>query len=225
MQLTGLAAHTTVNVAFLLAAIDSLDGTGSYPSGDYFHLKLDGVTIFRESLANAVPSQYQSYIPRPGAQLARRIDLGFSGPGTFYTDSAYDLGKEPALQGIPHTASTLTLEFVIEGQGVQSLEDESWALDNLTVSLGSAPQVQGPRLASFKVTYPTGATPYFTGVVNGLAPFAQATLQSSANLGIGDLWLDLITLQANASGSVSFLDVPDPFAAGWPRNFYRIVTP
>ena len=70
-----------------------------------------------------------------------------------------------------------------------------------------------------------GPTPYFTGVVNGLAPFAHATLQSSTSLGIGDLWLDLITVQANASGSFSFLDVPDPFAAGYPRNFYRVVTP
>ena len=125
LQLTGLPAHTTVNVAFLLAAIDSLDGTGGFPSGDYFHLKLDGVTIFRESLANALPTQFQSYVPSPGAQLARRRDLGFTGPGSYYTDSAYDLGMEPALQGIPHTASTLTLEWVIEGQGVQSLDDES----------------------------------------------------------------------------------------------------
>jgi hypothetical protein len=30
-------------------AIDSLDGAGSCPSGDYSHIKLDGVTIFRES--------------------------------------------------------------------------------------------------------------------------------------------------------------------------------
>ncbi len=225
LHLTGLPAHTTVNVAFLLAAIDSLDGTGSYPSGDYFHVKLDGVTIFRESLANASPSQYQSYIPSPGAQLARHQDLGFTGPGSYYTDSAYDLGLEPALQGIPHSAATLTLEFVIEGQGVQDLNDESWAMDNLKLSLGNAALPPGPRLNPFKVTYPNGATPYFSGVLSGATPLANATLQASTDLGGADAWVDLITLPVNAGGAVSFLDVPDPSAAGAPRNFYRVVVP
>lgn len=225
LQLTGLPAHTTVSIAFLLAAIDSLDGTGGFPSGDYFHLKLDGVTVFRESLANALPTQFQSYVPSRGAQLARRQDLGFTGPGSFYTDSAYDLGMEPALQGLPHTAPTLTLQFVIEGEGVQDLNDESWAMDNLTVSLGNVPLPQGARIASYKVDYPTGTTPYFTGVVNGLAPSASARLQASTDLGRNDPWQDLITVQANTSGSLSFLNVPDPSATGSPWNFYRVVTP
>ncbi|WP_052573578.1 hypothetical protein [Haloferula sp. BvORR071] len=225
LQLSKLPAHTTVNIAFLLAAIDSLDGTGGFPSGDYFHLKLDGVTIFRESLANASPNQFQSYVPAPGAQLARHQDLGFTGPGSYYTDSAYDFGMEPALQGIPHTASSLTLEFVIEGQGVQDLGDESWAMDNLKLSLGNSTQSLGLRLNPFKVTYPNGTTPYFTGVVNGALPLANATLQASTDLGQADPWQNLITLPANANGSVSFLDVPDPSAAGARQNFYRVLVP
>lgn len=225
LQLTGLPAHTTVNVAFLLAAIDSLDGTGSYPSGDYFHIKLDGVTIFRESLANAVASQIQSYVPAPGAQLARRVDLGFNGPGSYFTDSAYDLGREPALRNIPHNASSLTLQLLIEGEGAQSLDDESWAMDNLVVSLGSGAVSQQMRFDSHKVTYPVSTTPYFTGIINGATPSANVTLQASTDLGLADPWADLLTLPANSSGSVSFLDVPDPSAAGSPRNFYRAVSP
>jgi hypothetical protein len=65
LQLIGLPSHSAVNLAFLMAAIDSLDGAGGFPSGDYFHIKLDGVTIFRESLANALPSQIQSYLTSP----------------------------------------------------------------------------------------------------------------------------------------------------------------
>lgn len=225
LQLSGLPAHGSVDIAFLLAAIDSLDGTGSYPSGDYFHVKLDGVTIFRESLANALASQVQSYVPAPGAQLARRVDLGFGGPGSYFTDSAYDLGREPALRGIPHTASSLTLQFVIEGAGVQSLGDESWAMDNLVVSLGNAALPQVLRLEPFKVTYPVGTTPYFTGVAYGAAPLANVTLQASTDLGFADPWVDLITLPANPGGAVSFLDVPDPSAAGSRRNFYRVKVP
>jgi len=98
LSLTGLQEHTAINLGFLFAAIDSLDGTGSFPSGDYFKVTLDGKTIFRESFANATTSQIQSYVPPPGVQLARYKDLGFSGPGSYYTDSAYDMNSDPVFQ-------------------------------------------------------------------------------------------------------------------------------
>jgi hypothetical protein len=140
LTLTGLPTHSTISVAFLFAAIDSLDGTGSFPSGDYFRVTLDGQQIFRESFANATPSQFQSYVPAPGVELARHADLGFSGPGSFYTDSAYDFGAEPAFANLAHTASSATFTFQIEGQGIQDLNDESWAMDNLRVSVSAVPE-------------------------------------------------------------------------------------
>ncbi|RYD66617.1 MAG: PEP-CTERM sorting domain-containing protein [Verrucomicrobiaceae bacterium] len=224
LQLTGLPAHTTVNIGFLLAAIDSLDGSGSYPSGEYFHIKLDGVTIFRESLANALQSQIQTYIPAPGAQLARRVDLGFSGPGSYFTDSAYNFAVEPNLQSIPHTASTLTLEYVIEGVGAQSLTDESWAIDNLKVEVANGAASQVPHLANYKITYPVGTVPRFSGLLHGATPLANATLQASTDLGFSDAWVDLMTLPVNINGSASFIDIPDPGADMAPRNFYRVKT-
>src|SRR5438132_284190 len=33
-----LPAHTTISLAFLFAAIDSLDGTGTFPAGDYLRI-------------------------------------------------------------------------------------------------------------------------------------------------------------------------------------------
>lgn len=132
LTLTDLPPHTELDLEFLFAAIDSLDGTGTYPSGDYFRVTLDGVQIFRESFANAVPNQIQSYIPAPGVELARRVDLGFR-YGGFYTDSAYDMSLEPRFKNLPHTASTAVFTFVIEGEGVQTLLDESWAFDNVRV--------------------------------------------------------------------------------------------
>jgi hypothetical protein len=135
LSLTGLPTHSSLNLGFLFAAIDSLDGTGTFPAGDFFKITLDGQQIFRESFANALPDQIQSYVPPPGVQLARHQDLGFQGPGGFYTDSAYDFAADPAFANIAHTGSSLTLTFVIEGEGVQALEDESWAMDNLRVSL------------------------------------------------------------------------------------------
>jgi hypothetical protein len=146
LQLTGLPAHTSIDIEFLFAAIDSLDGTGSFPQGDFFNVVVDGVTVFNESFANATASQIQSYNPPPGVQLARRVDLGFGGPGGFHTDSAYDLGADPIFANIAHTASSVTIQFFIQGVGIQPLDDESWAMDNLRVSVNAVPEPGGLAL-------------------------------------------------------------------------------
>jgi hypothetical protein len=134
LTLTDLPPHTTLSLSMLFAAIDSLDGTGSFPAGDFFTITLDGVTVFRESFANATLDQIQSYNPPAAAILARRVDLGFGGPGSFYTDSAYDFGQDPRFQGLPHTSSSAVFVFTLEGEGVQSIDDESWAIDNVRVT-------------------------------------------------------------------------------------------
>ncbi len=95
----------------------------------------DGATLFSESFANALPNQIQSYVPPPGVELARHVDLGFEGPGSFFTDSAYNLGADPRFANFAHTGSTAIIEFFIFGQGNQPLNDESWAMDNLSVSV------------------------------------------------------------------------------------------
>lgn len=135
LTLTDLPAHDTISLAFLFGAIDSLDGTGAFPAGDFFRIVFDGNTLFSESFANALPGQIQSYIPPAGVELARRVDLGFSGPGGFNTDSAYDFGADPAFANFAHTGSSATIDFFIFGPGNQSLSDESWAMDNLSVSV------------------------------------------------------------------------------------------
>lgn len=134
VTLSDLPPHETLSLGLLFAAIDSLDGEGTFPAGDYFKITLDGVIIFRESFANAIVSQVQSYDPPAEAVLARHQDLGFQGPGGYYTDSAYDFGLDPSLQNLAHTASTATLKFELEGEGVQSIDDESWAIDNVRVT-------------------------------------------------------------------------------------------
>ncbi|MEO8040126.1 MAG: FxDxF family PEP-CTERM protein [Betaproteobacteria bacterium] len=139
LTLTGLPAHDSISLAFLFAAIDSLDGTGSFPSGDFLNVTLDGTSIFRESFANALATQTQSYVSPANVELARHVELGFSGGG-FYTDSAYDLGADPIFQNITHTASTASFTFRIEGEGIQDLNDESWAMDNVRVSVNPVPE-------------------------------------------------------------------------------------
>jgi len=138
LTLSNLPAHTSINLEFLFAAIDSLDGTGSFPQGDFFRVDLDGSQILRESFANAEITQIQSYIPPVDVELARRVDLGFT-VGGFYLDSAYNLGVDPVFQNISHAASSAIFTFIIEGEGIQALNDESWAMDNLRVSVNAVP--------------------------------------------------------------------------------------
>lgn len=139
LSLTGLPAHDTITLAFLFAAIDSLDGTGTFPAGDFFKIVFDGNTLFSESFANALPTQIQSYVPPPGVELARHANLGFTLGGDAntccYSDSAYNFGADPRFANFAHTGSTATIEFFIFGPGNQSLDDESWAMDNLRVSV------------------------------------------------------------------------------------------
>jgi hypothetical protein len=134
LTLTDLPPHSSLSLYLLFAAIDSLDGTGSFPAGDFFKITVDGNIVFRESFANATVDQIQSYDPPAAAVLARRVDLGFSGPGGYYTDSAYDFGQDPRFQNIPHTSTSAVVVFTLEGEGVQDVNDESWAIDNLRVT-------------------------------------------------------------------------------------------
>ena len=135
VSLANLPSHSKLTLGFIFAAIDSLDGTGSFPAGDFLRITLDGTQIFRESFANATPDQIQSYVAPPGGELARHQDLGFGGPGGFYTDSLYDMTVDTRFHDLAHTAQTATITFTLEGEGVQSLDDESWAIDNLRVTV------------------------------------------------------------------------------------------
>lgn len=135
LTLSGLPAHTAVDVGFLLAVIDSWDGSsGGFPSGDFFTVRVNGVTVFNESFENSNGGFSASYIPPPGGELAYKVNLGFS-VGVSWLDSAYDMTLEPSLQNIPHTSSTLTLELSGGGNGYQGGTDESFAIENLVVDL------------------------------------------------------------------------------------------
>ncbi len=134
LSLNSLPIHDTISLKFLFAAIDSLDGTGVFPAGDFFKIVIDGNTLFSESFANATPNQIQSYSPPPSVELARRQDLGFT-QGGFYLDSAYNLGADPIFSDFAHTGSSATIQFFIFGTGNQTLNDESWAMDNLEVGV------------------------------------------------------------------------------------------
>jgi hypothetical protein len=149
LTLTGLPAHTSVSLGFLLAVIDSWDGNSNakidkYPVGpDYFTVRvLDGTKIwtFSETFSNFAGVSQSYSGPKLGGGLSPR---GFN---STWDDSAYNLGLDPVFHNIPHTNSTLIVEWFASGAGWQGdnlrfggTQDESWAIDNVRVDLNHAP--------------------------------------------------------------------------------------
>jgi hypothetical protein len=139
LTLTGLPAHTALNIDFLLAVIDSWDSTNGSPAPDLFNLSVDGNPVFQATFAHA-----SGNVNYNTGQLVYNTQLGFNGG---WGDSAYDMSLEPLLHNIPHTASSVTITFFASGSGWQGGDDESWGIDNLTVTLVPTPGAAALALA------------------------------------------------------------------------------
>ncbi len=127
VTLTGLPEHQFLNITGLLAIIDSWDGTSTF-GPDRFNVRVDGTLVF----GSAFPLDD----PPAGALLTAEPPVNLAVNGSF-PDRAYDLARFSELQLIPHTADSVTIELFSDGSGWQAGNDESWAIDNLVVSVGS----------------------------------------------------------------------------------------
>jgi hypothetical protein len=209
LTLSNLPPHNVLNLSMLFAAIDSLDGTGNVPpTGDFFKVTVGTNVVFRESFANADPGQIQSYVAPPGGELARHVDLGFSGPGSYYTDSAYNFGVDSRFSGLAHTGATATLTFLIEGPGIQDLNDESWAMDNLGVSVTTVTQPVITKILPVEtnVIITWSAVPTFT-----------YRMQSKSNL-LDAAWDNLVPLVTATNSTADYTD-----QRGSGNKFYRVM--
>lgn len=137
LTLTNLPPHTSLDLNFLFAALDSWDGNTQYAAPDVFAVAVDGRTVFAKTFDNADRSD-QDYVPAPGTLLDWGHQLGFN---SNYTDAAYDLGQDPAFNNIPHDSSTVRIEWFPYGDGWTAAfhQDESWGIDNVEVILNGVP--------------------------------------------------------------------------------------
>lgn len=134
LTLTGLPAHTSVNVNFLLGLIDSWDGYDSGWGPDAFNVKVGEVSVFSQVFA--IGSGTMTYSPPSGVLLASGTDRGFQN----WAENAYNMYLESAFQNIAHTGSSLTISWFASGPGWQGGEnDESWAIENVGVGLNNVP--------------------------------------------------------------------------------------
>ncbi len=133
LTLRNLPPHDAVDVGFLLAVIDSWDGT------ELLRIAVDGTVRFSHWFQLAT-GDASSYVAPPGALLSSGSNLGFTSGSFFARDRAYDLSLEPAFIGIPHSADTLEVKWflgAVSGAAAaqwQGNADESWALDHVKVT-------------------------------------------------------------------------------------------
>ncbi len=122
LNLFGIGAHNALSVSFDLAIIDSWDGDtrvgGTAPGPDVF-MVADGSTLFSESFDNFDLND-DSFT---GAPILGPEQLGFN---LTWPDSLYNIELTFA-----HTTDFLTLTW--SADALQSLADESWAIDNLII--------------------------------------------------------------------------------------------
>ncbi|MBY0307956.1 MAG: hypothetical protein K2Q09_04360, partial [Phycisphaerales bacterium] len=130
ITINGLPSHTQLSLSFLLAVIDSWDGPNGNPAPDYFNVLVDGNPVFQTSFAHASGSGNYG-----GTPLVFNQNLGF----WIYGESAYNMGLEPSLQNIAHTASSVTISIFASGAGWQGSFDEAWGIDNLEVTVTPTP--------------------------------------------------------------------------------------
>ena len=143
LTLTDLPEHTSVDIDFLLAIINSWEdeADSSVTGPDEFAVTVDGTEIFRENFRNLDGSR-QGYVVPPDVALTPSplSDLGFPGPSGVLerNDAAYDMGLDPTFNAIPHSESSLTVEWIADG-GWEGGGNESWGIDNVEVVLNGVP--------------------------------------------------------------------------------------
>lgn len=125
LTLNNLPAHTSIDLNFLLAIIESWDSVNGAPAPDFFQILVDGVLVRQATYANASGSVTDVI----GVAVGGLSDRGF---GT-WSDRANDTASDAILSAIAHTSSTAVIEFRAAGSGWQGGSDESWGMDNLQV--------------------------------------------------------------------------------------------
>jgi hypothetical protein len=159
LTVRNLPPHTHLSLKHLLAVIDSWDGV------ELMQISVDGSLKFNHwfHLASIDTTDYTP--APPGAILSMSTDLGFSGGGYYDHDRAYDLGAEPAFLDIPHTADSVTVNWIIVASSGSAADDwqggadESWGIDAVSIEVSGdaasvAPEPSSGMLAVRPISNP-----------------------------------------------------------------------
>jgi hypothetical protein len=210
LDLSGLPSHDHINLRFLLALIDSWDGT------ELMQVLVDGNLVFSNSWQLAT-GDTTSYVPAPGTLLSAGTNLGFTGGQYYNHDRAYNMAYEPAFLDIPHSASSLHVIWrigAVSGGAADQWQggtDESWAIDRVEVDVITGSTDVAPDGMEFGLGRPTNPQRGTTlRVEYALAGDAPATLEL---LDIGGRRVDARTV-AGAGRATAVLGGTAPLGAG-----------
>jgi hypothetical protein len=136
LKLDKLPRHSEATVSFDLLILKSWDGSSPRYGPDRWSLKVvGGATLLDTTFSNnpklATDKSFQDYPhphgrPQAGATAVQALGYKFFGDSTYHLSFTF-----------PHDADTLVLEFssdLFEGKGV---DDESWGLDDVKVSVNA----------------------------------------------------------------------------------------
>jgi|GEM_PF-3376871 len=146
VQLTlprSLPVHTDVLLTFDLYLRNTWDGDDPIDGPDLFRLQADGTTLLNASFRLVTGSQLAQSYPGPlgGASYPSRTGAVENNSLGYGQDAVYHIA-------IPfsHSASQLALRF--SGFGLESLDNESWGIDNVMVCVRNVPPGTAPVIVS-----------------------------------------------------------------------------
>jgi len=133
--LNKLPAHRYATVSFDLFVIRSWDGNSTINGRDLWELSVeDGPTLVSATFASGFecePQSYPDFHPlaenRAATGASERNSLGYT-LGASRLDTVYRI-----VVSWPHAAPSLVLAF--SARGLESLENESWGIDNIRVEI------------------------------------------------------------------------------------------
>lgn len=141
LTLADLGVHSTLDIGFFFLAGGGLDG---YFGGqnDGLEIKVDGQTVFgptgfggrspdRPGYQDTDEGKAAALIRAQGVDGAPASSMNTYRTGAWGHDALYDLSLDPSLQGIPHTASSATIEFIANRSEADN--DEYFGFANLVV--------------------------------------------------------------------------------------------
>lgn len=151
LTLSGLQSHTSIDLNFFFAALDSWDIGNPY--ADVFNVLVDGTAVLTDSFA---ANGSGTYAAPGGSEIF--LDLPLYSGTPHFNEAAYDMGPLSNFTNIAHTGSDLTIEFFTTSLDLNNVggtpngwsggTDESFALDNIEIILNGIDVADVPEPAT-----------------------------------------------------------------------------
>lgn len=138
LTLGGFTPGVVASLKFDLDLLSSWDGSDGGYGPDRFTAKIDGVSIVDATFSNVNENGYpQTY--SPSTPLGGPLVAAYTGADeidtldqNYYGSSVYKFGGG-INSGFSFIPASSTVQFTFSASGLQDINDESWALDNVAV--------------------------------------------------------------------------------------------